>query len=332
MVEFRQFGKIVSGNLFQEGQFNEQADYDEFCWEDGILPRICLDLADDNPNSRVERIRIGFAKDDDPEWQTVHFDQYELLLPSFMETMSKGRELEFGISPYRDSRWHKFMLSSEFNPAYYKTVQGRWSDLSVFEDIWNMYCLYAGNTSLPRDQFLLWVLRLHCLAYDIIDAPRAADLTWEDTLSQYRYIVSEELSARFEFSDQQAWRDALESDRIGTDKAMSLRLQDAVRLLNEFFQEMEPTSPLENFLIECYESFGRKLQRENLVLRCQFCRLFMPYRERKKYCSLRTEGRDCGKRARNQKYYERKGADRRAQNRQSTRDLRAFYKEKGVKK
>ena len=63
-----------------------------------------------------------------------------------------------------------------------------------------------------------------------------------------------------------------------------------------------------------------------------YCGAFIPFIKNKKYCSLLNEGRDCGKKARNQKYYSTRGKSRLPIYRRKTRALRKYYKEKGIKK
>ncbi|MDP8217344.1 MAG: hypothetical protein P9M03_01325 [Candidatus Theseobacter exili] len=74
------------------------------------------------------------------------------------------------------------------------------------------------------------------------------------------------------------------------------------------------------------------LEREKVLQRCSYCDKIINYKPRKKYCSIVSEGRNCGKRARNTKYYQMNKDDIRPKARKATADLRAYYKSFGVKK
>ena len=79
-------------------------------------------------------------------------------------------------------------------------------------------------------------------------------------------------------------------------------------------------------------SFTKDLSYRLLISQCQFCGDFFPYKVGKKYCSFIREGKDCGKSARNRKYYLTRGIKRLSRYRKITRNLRSFYKEKGIRK
>ncbi|MFH2035895.1 MAG: hypothetical protein ABIJ45_05775, partial [Candidatus Zixiibacteriota bacterium] len=90
----------------------------------------------------------------------------------------------------------------------------------------------------------------------------------------------------------------------------------------EHFRKIEPNELsflnkiLENFdnleILDAFEEFLRGifiyyilfLIELRIVKQCEFCGCVYEYNDRKKFCSLITDGRDCGKKARNKKYYE----------------------------
>jgi len=101
------------------------------------------------------------------------------------------------------------------------------------------------------------------------------------------------------------------------------------QLFRELPQEIDITSDI---LHSLFDSLIKDLSKKQVISQCKFCSDFFPYRKGKKYCSLLNEGKDCGKRARNQRYYQAKGKKQLAKYRKRTRNLRAFYKEKGIDK
>ena len=128
------------------------------------------------------------------------------------------------------------------------------------------------------------------------------------------------------------WATALKDKKFNQAKAYQNRLEDARKLLNDFFSQVKIESALEDFLKDCYDGFTEELHKKSLLTRCGYCGFFIPFIKNKKYCSLLNEGRDCGKKARNQKYYSTRGKSRLPIYRKKTRELRKYYKEKGITK
>ena len=128
------------------------------------------------------------------------------------------------------------------------------------------------------------------------------------------------------------WAIALKDKKFNQANAYHNRLEDARKLLNDFFSQVKIESALEDFLKDCYDGFAEELHKKGLLTRCGYCGAFISFINNKKYCSLLNEGRDCGKKARNQKYYSTRGKSRLTIYRRKTRALRKYYKEKGITK
>ena len=62
-------------------------------------------------------------------------------------------------------------------------------------------------------------------------------------------------------------------------------------------------SPLTFFISELLNSLINTIYLEGRINKCQFCDDFIKYRKGKKFCSLISDGKDCGKTARNRRYY-----------------------------
>ena len=82
-----------------------------------------------------------------------------------------------------------------------------------------------------------------------------------------------------------------------------------------------------DFLKLALGSLVLDLERRNVISRCGDCGGLFLYRKGKKYCSLLTEHRNCGKHARNQRYYSTRGRQQFRKYRQRTREQRKPYKE-----
>ncbi|MBA7580075.1 hypothetical protein ES708_21961 [subsurface metagenome] len=87
-----------------------------------------------------------------------------------------------------------------------------------------------------------------------------------------------------------------------------------------------------NFCFKFYDNLIESLLLKNEINRCQFCGDYFKYLKGKKYCSLKSEGKDCGKRARNKRFYKDHKETILPNARKVTRELRQWYKEKGIKK
>jgi hypothetical protein len=101
------------------------------------------------------------------------------------------------------------------------------------------------------------------------------------------------------------------------------------KLSNELPKEEEITADI---IHSFFDSFTDDLIKSKKISQCQSCFDYFIYRKDKKFCSLLNEGKDCGKQARNKRYYGKRGKKRLPIYRKATRDLRAYYKEKGIKK
>lgn len=108
--------------------------------------------------------------------------------------------------------------------------------------------------------------------------------------------------------------------------------------LNEVQEEIgDRNYPFTNFVYKFLDELVADLVKQNQISQCQYqlCGKFFPINNKqktKKYCSLKYEGRDCAKKARNKKYYAKHSEEIKPKARKSRRELRACYKKYGVKK
>lgn len=113
-------------------------------------------------------------------------------------------------------------------------------------------------------------------------------------------------------------------------------IKDFIIMLNKFSQTYEKNEdPLVKFLYKIFSIMVDKLNTENKLRRCLYCYDYFPIdakRKSKKYCSTKFEGKDCGKNARNKRSYEKNKTTRLPKARKTTRELREWYREKGIKK
>jgi hypothetical protein len=87
-----------------------------------------------------------------------------------------------------------------------------------------------------------------------------------------------------------------------------------------------------NFCFKFYDNLIELLLLKNEINQCQLCGDYFKHLKGKKYCSLKSEGKDCGTKARNKRFYKDHKDTILPKARKTTRELRKWYKEKGVKK
>ena len=90
--------------------------------------------------------------------------------------------------------------------------------------------------------------------------------------------------------------------------------------------------PFYDFCYKFFDSLLDELKDRQKITQCSFCGNIFLFHQTRKYCSLKTEGKNCGKSARNQRFYLRHRDEILPKARITTRELRTLYKERGVKK
>jgi len=93
--------------------------------------------------------------------------------------------------------------------------------------------------------------------------------------------------------------------------------------------------PLTRFCNSFFYDLIDDLKTSKIIGECQFCGDFFPIdnkRKTKRYCSLKFEGKDCARAARNKRYYERHKEEIKPKSRKLMKEQRECYKKYGVKK
>jgi hypothetical protein len=203
----------------------------------------------------------------------------------------------------------------------------------IFDDIWKICVTNDGSTSIDRVDFgryihLIRILIENTLVFPINEINDYA--MWEKYIHEYRddtyfNLFSEEESEKL----LKGWQ--VTKDSSPKEMRASL-VADIKTIINCFYEKIKPDNGLGIFLNKIYRSYSDELVRQKLFIKCAYCGQLAEYLKGKKYCSLSSDGRDCGKSARNRRYYATTGQKRLPKYRKTTKELRAFYKEKGVKK
>lgn len=106
-----------------------------------------------------------------------------------------------------------------------------------------------------------------------------------------------------------------------------------IQLLNQLQKGIgDRTYPLTNFCYKFLDDLVDDLLTQKQITRCQLCGDFFKCFQSKKYCSLKYEGKDCGKKARYRRWYEKHKRQILPKARKEMKETRALYKKLGLKK
>lgn len=329
--------ELFQNNDFPEGQI--QADF--FYQEHKFVPFalfVYYKKNDHNPkNEKIKKIFIKTLKSSIYKGKYSNKDENKRL-----ELNRKFKLFElFTLSYWKtigiDSGYDEFLYNRHWNKLRdrkeYGTSKVYDFDSEIFINIWNDYCLTEGKTSIDRKDFLLWLYRLNSIIYDLYRYPIVSldAYQWQFRYLFLRELLKTKLSHDSEYYLEKNW-DSLLKETFSKETATDARILDAKDLLNYFFKQVEPVSALERLLTDFYISFAEKLILDNILTRCEFCNEYILFKKGKKYCSFLVEKKDCGKKARNKRYYESTGKKNLESYKVKTRELRQFYKERNIKK
>lgn len=103
-------------------------------------------------------------------------------------------------------------------------------------------------------------------------------------------------------------------------------------LLDEMLKDLTiKTDILSDYLKKTITGLIDELIGKKILSRCQHCKSTMKYRLYKKYCTTAYENRDCGKKARDKKYYQKYKDEIKIKAKKTAKERREFYKQHGMK-
>lgn len=323
--------KYERKELFQDHDFACQEDADEVYKMRDVMPYIFYILSDTKQKTDKDyKIKKIFIKFCDKDYMPCKLPYRTFDLFRKQVWIDVGHSEPSSASLGKD--YHKDRLADLKSRDKEDSPSQIYSMSLPIDNIWNEYCKIEARTTISRDDFSMWLYRLNCLVFDLLDHPYLTEKHWQIRLKLIQRFVQTKYSREHEYFDVHRWAIALKDKKFNQAKAYHNRLEDARQLLNDFFSQVKTENALEDFLKDCYDGFAEELHNKDLLTRCGYCGTFIPFIKNKKYCSLLNEGRDCGKKARNQKYYSTRGKSRLPIYRKKTRALRKYYKEKGIKK
>ncbi|MBU0478764.1 hypothetical protein KKC91_09395 [bacterium] len=297
-----------------------------------------------------EIIKQLFLKFYNKEAKTVTLDVSIIAKPYKNSDLSLGSLFYYSLQDYcyipkktknYPKRYYEFLLSDFWirNKIFKKGTSEHYGFSTfdaqfeaIFVMIWKNYCQLEHRSSLMGDmEFMGYIYALQQLVIDTIINPMH-DMDAKLFKSRFERLEPESEDpddCKYYGLNPQTWANITDNNK------KYIRILDSKDYLNAFFEKYNYSTmknALELFLIKMLESFGDELISRQLLSKCAFCEDYFRYLKGKKYCSLRAEGKDCGKSARNKRYYKKNTAKILPKARKSTRELREFYKEKGIKK
>ena len=243
---------------------------------------------------------------------------YEFLLPTFWVKNKIFKEHE--SFPRPDGTKGKFSPFEAHREA-------------IFSAIWKSYCQIEAHATINHITFTEILFALGFLAEDTLIKPinKLDELALQEKILWINSSLHPEDCGGMGLSPER-WDKGIPKNK---EKIYDLRLLDAKDYLNTFFNKynyLTMKNALELFLIKLFSDFGEDLVKNNKLTKCANCGEYFKYLKNKKYCSFHTEGKDCGKKARNKRYYLSLGAKGHQKILKRTKELRAVYKAKGIKK
>ena len=246
---------------------------------------------------------------------------YEFLFPDFWIKNKIYRSYKFSTT--REGNTIKYSKYSPFE---------RQRD-AIFSGIWKSYCSLETRSIITQSTFIKMLFTLLNLAEDTLVKP-INKINDKYFLQRKAFFSKDQLSQKYGYfgMNPERWNKKIPNNK---EETFNFRLLDSKEYLNSFFKKYNYSTmnnALELFLIKMFESFADALVSNNLLTKCIFCGEYFQFRKGKKYCSSLSENKDCGKSVRNKRYYSVKGKERLPKYRETTEELRAFYKELGIKK
>lgn len=320
--------KVVKKPLFRASDLTRRT-----CWKSlrerrKIYPEIHYVIDTSASDWEVEDVEIRIFQKRKSRLVRRRFEAYEPLLPSFWSKL------------YGDDA----KLLPDFHPGFYPELgilkdhevgysiaSERWPPVVIFERILDYCHTVGGAIKLTRNQFALWLCRLHWVAYDIDRMLSFEEKDWHLYQKEIAEIVSEKYSNHYEYYNEGRWRSMLNGKSLRPEHVLKKRLTDARQLLNLFFSmEIEHHDAPAMFLQRCYVSFGRRLCRDGLLIRCAHCLDFALSKANKEYCTEVDEGVNHRGAAKYRRHYAKHGEEIREKSRKAMREDRRFLKERGV--
>jgi len=287
-----------------------------------------LEISHNRNNNLITDIEIIFEDNSpiyDPSKPPLLTEPYNWVNPYFWIDMGLYPDTDMRIE---DKTWY---LNRNYESGELKVPPVDEDFEIIFDDIWKLCTLKQGKASISQGDFTDYIRLIRFLVENVIFSPLEA-LDFPSLQSYGRQYLEEANGISIYKDSEKLLKGWHITEKDNPEKIKATLLLDIKTIFNLFFEKNKPNDGLSIFLYRIYGSFAEELIKNKLFIRCLHCGLLAEYSQGKKYCSFLTDGKDCGKSARNKRYYSTKGKERLPKYLKTTQDLRALYKERGIKK
>jgi len=246
---------------------------------------------------------------------------YEFLFPDFWIKNKIYRSYKFSTT--REDNTIKYSKYSPFERQRTAILSG----------IWKSYLSIEARPIITQSTFIKMLFALINLAEDTLVKP-INKINEKYFLQRKALFSANQHSEKYSYfgMNPERWNKKIPNNRK---ENFNFRLLDSKEYLNSFFKKynyLTMNNALELFLIKMFESYADVLVNNCLLAKCDFCGEYFQFQKGKKYCSFKSDGKECGKKARNKRFYKNHKETILPKARKVTRELRQWYKEKGIKK
>ena len=106
-----------------------------------------------------------------------------------------------------------------------------------------------------------------------------------------------------------------------------------IKVINQLSESLTAgPDVLLDFLRPIFNSIVEALVQKSIISQCQFCDDYFVWVREKKYCSVKSERKDCAKKAAWKRYYAKHGDRIREKSKNEMRETRALFRKHGLKK
>ncbi|MFH1363319.1 MAG: hypothetical protein ABIH45_03810 [Candidatus Omnitrophota bacterium] len=174
----------------------------------------------------------------------------------------------------------------------------------IFNDIWKLCVLKEGKALISQHDFTeyIWLIRYLVENTFVFPLKEINWHTWGRDVSQY--LDEAESISIFERNTENLLGGWHITEKDTSNKIQAIYISDIKKILNMFFENNKPDNGLGLFLNKIYSSFAEELEAQKIFTKCACCGDYFLYKKGKKFCSFLDEKKNCGKSARNKRYYE----------------------------
>lgn len=231
-----------------------------------------------------------------------YYEKKYLLLP-LKPIKNYPKQYEFLLENYwvKNNIYEAPSEIIEGNKSFpFSQFQEDWTDLILA--IRQNYCLLQNYLVMDEIKFMNILETLTSLADDTIEHPFIVGNNFHNKIPFYTKYLNPKDCELSGMTYSRWVKNIPKDEKTG----YAFRILDSRDYLNNFLKHFNYGSmkdSLELFLIKMYESFGDALIEKKELSKCAFCGNYFLFLKGKKYCTLRSEGKDCGTPARNKRYY-----------------------------